>query len=73
METRPTNSTNLPPTTNAYNGKDRNAFLFCFNAEAELWKGSLAMIGFLGYFLWDMAGYSGLRGILHFLPTYVAR
>ena len=69
METRPTN---LPPTTNAYNGKDRNAFLLGFNPQAELWNGRLAMIGFLAYLLWDMAGYSVLRDILHLLPNYIA-
>ncbi|MEG4630512.1 chlorophyll a/b-binding protein [Microcoleus sp. AR_TQ3_B6] len=70
METRPTN---LPPTTNAYNGKDRNAFLLGFNPQAELWNGRLAMIGFLAYLLWDMAGYSVLRDILHLLPNYIAQ
>lgn len=70
METRPTN---LPPTANAYNGKDRNAFLFGFNPQAELWNGRLAMIGFLAYLLWDAAGYSVLRDILHFLPNYIAQ
>ncbi|MBD0341483.1 MAG: high light inducible protein, partial [Microcoleus sp. Co-bin12] len=54
------------------NGKDRNAFLFGFNPQAELWNGRLAMIGFLAYLLWDAAGYSVLRDILHFLPTYIA-
>lgn len=60
-------STNLPPVAKAYNGVDRNAFLFGFNPQAELWNGRLAMIGFLAYLLWDLAGYSVLRDILHLI------
>lgn len=66
LETRPSND--LPPVARAYNGVDRNAFLFGFNPQAELWNGRLAMIGFLAYLLWDMAGYSVLRDVLNFLP-----
>lgn len=58
----------LPRVANAYNEKDRNAFLFGFTPQAELWNGRLAMIGFLAYLLWDLAGYSVLRDVLHFLP-----
>lgn len=65
METPPSY---LPKVTNAYNEKDRNAFLFGFTPQAELWNGRLAMIGFLAYLLWDLAGYSVLRDVLHFLP-----
>ncbi len=57
--------TDLPPVATAYNGADRNAFLFGFNPQAELWNGRLAMIGFLAYLLWDLAGYSVVRDILH--------
>lgn len=64
MEAR-SSKNNLPPVTNAYNGKDRNAFLFGWNPQAELWNGRLAMIGFLAYLLWDLAGYSVLRNVLH--------
>lgn len=67
-----TNSTNLPPVSSAYNGKDRNAFLFGWNPQAELWNGRLAMIGFTAYLLWDLAGYSVLRDVLH-LVSYAAR
>ena len=69
MQTRPTD---LPTVTNAYNGKDRNAFLFGLTPQAELWNGRLAMIGFLAYLLWDLSGYSVLRDVLHFLP-YIPR
>ncbi len=62
MESKPTN---LPPVATAFNGKDRNAFLFGWNPQAELWNGRLAMIGFLAYLLWDLAGYSVVRDILH--------
>lgn len=63
METRP--SANSPLVAKAYNGVDRNAFIFGFNPQAELWNGRLAMIGFLAYLLWDLAGYSVLRNVLH--------
>lgn len=65
MQTRP--STDLPPVAIEYNGKDRNAFLFGFTPQAELWNGRLAMIGFLAYLLWDLAGYSVLRDVLHLI------
>ncbi|PPS39174.1 chlorophyll a/b-binding protein [Chroococcidiopsis sp. TS-821] len=60
-------NTNLPSVAKEYNGKDRNAFLFGWNPQAELWNGRLAMIGFLAYLLWDLAGYSVLRDILHLI------
>jgi len=53
----------LPPIAKAYNGKDRNAFLFGSSPQSELWNGRLAMIGFLAYLLWDLAGYSVLRNV----------
>lgn len=62
---------NIPPVAKAYNDKDRNAFLFGFNPQAELWNGRLAMIGFLAYLLWDLAGYSVVRDVLHLLPSVV--
>lgn len=62
-------STNLPPVAKAYNEKDRNAFLFGWSPQAELWNGRLAMIGFLAYLLWDLAGYSVVRDVLHLLPS----
>ena len=58
-------NTNLPPVAKAFNDKDRNAFLFGWNPQAELWNWRLAMIGFLAYVLWDQAGYSVLRDVLH--------
>jgi hypothetical protein len=63
METR--SPDNLPQTNRAYNGFDRNAFLFGFTPQAELWNGRLAMIGFLIYFLWDLAGYSVIHDLFH--------
>jgi hypothetical protein len=65
-ETRP--STDLPPVAREYNGVDRNKFLFGWNPQAELWNGRLAMIGFLAYLLWDIAGVSVVRDLLHLLP-----
>ncbi len=63
MQTRP--STDLPPVAKEYNGVDRKACLVGWNPQAELWNGRLAMIGFLAYLLWDLAGYSVLRNVLH--------
>lgn len=60
-----TNSTTERPLATEFNGKDRNAFVFGWNPQAELWNGRLAMIGFLAYLLWDLAGYSVVRDILH--------
>jgi hypothetical protein len=62
METR---STDLPPVAKAYNQVDRNAFVFGWNPQAELWNGRLAMIGFVAYLLWDLGGYSVVRDLLH--------
>jgi Chlorophyll A-B binding protein len=50
-----------------YNGVDRNAWLFGWNPQQELWNGRLAMIGFVAYLLWDVAGYSVLRDALHLM------
>lgn len=61
-------TTDLPPVAREYNGVDRNAFLFGWNPQAELWNGRLAMIGFAAYLLWDLAGFSVVRDILHLLP-----
>lgn len=68
METRETINPNI---TQAYNGQDRNSFLFGFTPQAELWNGRLAMLGFLAYLLWDWAGYSVLRDVLHILPSTI--
>ena len=46
---------------------DRNAWRWGFTPQAEIWNGRLAMIGFLAYLLWDMAGYSVLRNVLHLI------
>jgi hypothetical protein len=64
-ETR--SSTNLPPVSREYNGVDRNAFLFGWTPQAELWNGRFAMIGFLAYLLWDIAGFSVVRDILRLI------
>ncbi len=63
MQTNKT--TDLSSTTKEYNGIDRNAFLFGFSPQAELWNGRLAMIGFVAYLLWDLSGVSVLRDLLH--------
>lgn len=60
-------ATNSAPVATEYNGVDRNAFLFGFNPQAELWNGRMAMIGFAAYLLWDLAGFSVLRDVLHLI------
>lgn len=55
----------LPLEAPEYNGVDRNAWLLGWNPQQELWNGRLAMIGFVAYLLWDWAGYSVLRDVLH--------
>lgn len=50
--------------TDAYNQVDRNAFLFGWSPQAELWNGRLAMIGFAAYLLWDVLGYSVVHDLL---------
>ncbi|MBW4515683.1 MAG: high light inducible protein [Timaviella obliquedivisa GSE-PSE-MK23-08B] len=47
-----------------YNGVDRNAWIFGFNPQQELWNGRLAMLGFVAYLLWDIGGFSVLRDVL---------
>jgi Chlorophyll A-B binding protein len=61
------NSASSTPLDLAYNGIDRNAWIFGFNPQQELWNGRLAMIGFVAYLLWDFRGYSILRDVLHFI------
>ncbi len=46
-------------------GTDRNAFLFGFTPQAEIWNGRFAMIGFVAYLLWDLGGYSVVRDVLN--------
>lgn len=46
------------------NSYHRNAFLFGFTPQAEIWNGRFVMIGFIAYLLWDLAGYSLVRDIL---------
>lgn len=59
--------TGVPEVAPEYNGIDRNAWLFGFTPQQELWNGRLAMIGFVAYLLWDKAGYSILRDVLHLI------
>ncbi|WP_218081215.1 hypothetical protein [Anthocerotibacter panamensis] len=46
---------------------DRNAWRFGWTPQAEIWNSRFAMIGFLAYLLWDLAGYSVVRDILHLI------
>jgi hypothetical protein len=57
----------MPSLVPEYNGVDRNAWLFGFNPQQELWNGRLAMLGFVAYLVWDLAGYSVLRDVLHWV------
>lgn len=65
MQTNTQNATDLPLVAKEYNGIDRNAWVFGWNPQQELWNGRLAMIGFVSYLLWDLAGYSLVRDVLH--------
>lgn len=58
-------TTDRPAIADAYNGQDRNSFLFGFTPQAELWNGRFAMIGFLAYLIWDLNGVSVVRDLLH--------
>jgi hypothetical protein len=59
--------TNPPAVAKTYNGADRNAWIYGWNPQQELWNGRLAMIGFVAYLFWDLAGYSVLRDVLHLI------
>ena len=48
---------------------DRNAWIFGWTPQQELWNGRLAMLGFVAYLLWDLAGYSVLRDVLHLVRS----
>lgn len=67
MATDTNKGTQLPTETKAYNGVDRNAWILGWNPQQELWNGRLAMIGFVAYLLWDLAGYSVVRDVLHWV------
>jgi hypothetical protein len=55
----------IPTSAKAYNGEDRNAWFYGWKPQPELWNGRLAMIGFVAYLFWDMAGYSVVRDVLN--------
>ena len=65
MKTSTINTEPVPAMVPAYNGADRNAWIFGWNPQQELWNGRLAMLGFVVYLLWDLGGYSVLRDVLH--------
>ncbi len=65
MKSGTNDATQLPPVAKAYNGADRNAWIIGWNPQQELWNGRLAMIGFVAYLFWDLAGYSVVRDVLH--------
>ena len=67
MQTNTQNATDLPLVAKEYNGIDRNAWVFGWNPQQELWNGRLAMIGFVAYLLWDLAWYSVVRDVLHLM------
>jgi hypothetical protein len=67
MKSGTNDATQLPSVAKAYNGADRNAWIIGWNPQQELWNGRLAMIGFVAYLFWDLAGYSVVRDVLHFI------
>ena len=60
-----TDATTPPSIATTYNGRDRNAWIFGWNPQQELWNGRFAMLGFVAYLLWDLAGFSLVRDVLH--------
>ncbi len=67
MKNSTINTDQIPAIVPAYNGADRNAWIFGWNPQQELWNGRLAMLGFVAYLLWDLGGYSVLRDVLHLI------
>ncbi|MCM0593615.1 MAG: chlorophyll a/b-binding protein [Gloeotrichia echinulata IR180] len=65
METR--SSKDLSTVALEYNGVDRNGFIFGWTPQAEIWNSRFAMFGFIAYLVWDLAGYSVLRDVLHLI------
>lgn len=65
MKNSTINTEQVPAIAPAYNGADRNAWIFGWNPQQELWNGRLAMLGFVAYLLWDLGGYSVLRDVIH--------
>ncbi|MDX2229042.1 MAG: chlorophyll a/b-binding protein [Leptolyngbyaceae cyanobacterium bins.349] len=55
----------VPTVSKEYNGIDRNGWFMGWTPQSELWNGRLAMIGFLAYLFWDMAGYSVVRDLFN--------
>jgi hypothetical protein len=49
--------------TKEFNAVDRNAWLWGFTPQAEIWNGRLAMIGFIAALLTELL--SG-QGVLHY-------
>lgn len=61
-----TNSTNVTSPTRVgavSTQKDRNAWLWGFTPQAEIWNGRLAMIGFVSVLLIELLS---KQGVLHF-------
>lgn len=60
-----TNQPNTPITNpeTITNPQERNAWIFGFSPQAEIWNGRLAMLGFLVAILIEL--FSG-QGLLHF-------
>ncbi len=55
-------TTKVPPSASAPI-KDRNAWVWGFTPQAEIWNGRFAMLGFVAALITEMA--SG-QGVLHF-------
>ncbi|MBD2101970.1 high light inducible protein [Leptolyngbya sp. FACHB-261] len=45
----------------------RNAWRWGSTPQAELWNGRFAMLGYVAYMYWDLAGASVLRDVLHLI------
>ncbi|WP_026087761.1 chlorophyll a/b-binding protein [Chlorogloeopsis fritschii PCC 9212] len=58
-------STDLQPVAQAHNTLNRNAFIFGWTPQAELWNGRLAMLGLTTYLIWNLASSNVVHDLLH--------
>ncbi|MFQ4146863.1 chlorophyll a/b-binding protein [Chlorogloeopsis sp. ULAP02] len=55
----------LQPVAQAHHILNRNAFIFGWTPQAELWNGRLAMLGLTTYLLWNLASSNVVCDLLH--------
>ncbi|MBD2103151.1 high light inducible protein [Leptolyngbya sp. FACHB-261] len=45
----------------------RNEWRWGWTPQTEIWNSRFAMVGFVAYLLWDLAGYSVVRDVLNLM------